>query len=159
VTGDVLGWDGFLEPRDVESFDRPAEPNRPDRVISVVGVDHQPHAGPYSIANGTDHAGVLFEAISDFQLDRAEAFSSISRRLLCKILLRPAGFAAIEAGSIGCDFGAHRTAHQAVHGHAENLALQVPEGDVDPAQSLDDRTLLAVVAEAGIDFLPEPLCP
>src|SRR5947209_4514909 len=42
-------------------------------------------------------------------------------------------------------------------GSAKSLALDVPQRDVDAAQALDDRALLAVVAKARVDFVPEPL--
>jgi uncharacterized protein involved in type VI secretion and phage assembly len=60
-------------------------------------------------------------------------------------------------GGVRPDPGAQRPAHQAVRGDAEVLALEVPQRAVDPRERLDGQALLAVVAERGVQPLPDRL--
>src|SRR5271163_1266406 len=58
----------------------------------------------------------------------------------------------VKSGRIGLDAAAHRAAHQTVHRQAVMPALQIPQRDVDRAQRLDRKSLLAVIAAGCTDF-------
>ena len=63
----------------------PAEPDRGDRVVGVVGVDHQRDIRPDRLAHRARHRGVLLDAEADLQLHRLEALRDVAGRLLGEI--------------------------------------------------------------------------
>jgi hypothetical protein len=116
----------------------------------VVGVDHQSDLWADRRAHRLGDFGVLGDPEADLELHRAKALLGVAGRLFGEIIPRVAGLAAVEAGRVGADLGAHRSAHQAVRRDAEVLALQVPQRDVDPGERLHRQALLAVVAERRV---------
>src|SRR4029079_16268340 len=99
--------------------------------------------------------GILSDAETDLQLYGAESFRGVEGCFLRQVFERIARFAPVEAGRIGLHLAACRAAEELMRGHAKMLALDVPQRDVDAAQALDHDALLAVVAQARIDYLPQ----
>jgi len=125
----------------------------------VVRIDHQRDARADRLAHRARHRSILLDAEADLQLHRREAVGDVARGLLGEILERIARLAPVKPGRIGAHLGAQRPAHQPVCRDAEVLSLDVPERDVDAAQTLDDDALLSVIAQAGVDQLPERVRP
>ena len=159
VSRHILGRHRLLEPSDVVRLDHPAETDRGDGVVGMVGIDHQSDIGPDRLPHRARHRGILLDAEADLELHRLKSVRDIAGRLLGEIPQRIAGFAPVETGRIGLHLGAQRAAEQAVHGHAKMLSLDIPQRDVDAAQPLDDDAFLPVIAEPGIDHLPQKFGP
>ena len=140
-------------------LDHPAEPDRGDRIVGVIGVDHQSNVRSDRLAHGARYCGILFHTEADLQLHGLESLRDIAGRFLGEIAKWIARLAPVKAGRVGLHLGAQRTADQPVHRDAKMLALDVPQRDVDAAQALDHEALLPVIAQPRIDHLPQIVGP
>jgi hypothetical protein len=123
----------------------------------VVGVDHQTDP----VADLGPHAprcrNIVREPEPHLQLHSGEALGHVSGGLLPQIRLVVVTLAPVEAGGVGLHLRADRPAHEDVDRYAERAPLQVPQCDVDAAQRLYRKPFLAVIAEAGVQILPDRL--
>ena len=123
----------------------------------MVGVDEQTDSRPDCVADSFGDPRILGNAETDLQFYCIETFAGISRRLFGEVHIRSAPIAAIKAGGIGAHLRPQGAAHQSMYRLAKELSFQIPECDVDPAETLDDRTFLPVITIAGINLPPNPL--
>ena len=125
--------------------------------VAVVGVHHQLDVRADRPAHGLGVPEILLEAEADLELDGRKALGGVALGLLGQIGLGPALRAAVEARRVGSDALAQGPAHQPMDRLAQQLALEIPERDVDARERLDDEAALAVVAELVVEPLPERL--
>src|ERR1700730_10869275 len=128
-------------------------------IVGMIGVNHEPDIRTDGLAHRPCRSLVLVDTEADLELHRLKTFFTVPGGLFGKVNLRIACLAPVESGRIAIHFGSHRSAHQAMNRLPEIFALEVPKRDIDAAQALDDHSLLAVLAEASVDLVPQPHAP
>src|SRR5579872_507867 len=157
MTVDILRWHRLLEPADIQFLDPSPQRNSRHRIIGMIGIDHKPDAVADGGADSARGPDIACNAKADFELYSAETLRAVLRRFIGKVVRRITILPAIEPGRICDDLVAHRTTHQPMRRLVEIFALEIPQRDVDAAKTLQDRSLLSVVAEPRIDIMPDEL--
>src|SRR5262245_51377402 len=82
------------------------------------------------------------------QLDAAVAALERTRHVAPHVLDRSA---VAQQGSIGVDAPAPTTGEKCMHGHAFELAAQVPQGDIEPADGMDHGPGASEIVERTLE--------
>jgi hypothetical protein len=161
IAGEVVGWQGFLEPDDVVGGEHlggaqcPLVAVRPIG-IAAAGIDHQLHVRAHGVAGGADEQlvefGVAAAKGTPTELERLEAAGDGMFQLFAQGL----GFVEQER-PIGFDAVAVDAAKEPGDGLVAYFSHQVPQGDVDAAEGVFDAAapalpkgvLAELFAEAG----------
>nr|AIF26358.1 putative mandelate racemase [uncultured bacterium fosmid pJB190D12_contig II] len=154
----ILRRDGFLVPPQVESGERPAEPQRLRTAVRVVGVDHQPDRLALDrLADGLHAGDVVLDAVAELHLHQREAGVEVGERLVGEARRLARSRDAVETGGVGLNATAKGATQQLVDRLPVALAHDVPERDVDRADRGDHRSLAAVVARHVVHAVPQHL--
>src|SRR5215472_6700724 len=146
ITAEILRRYRLFEPADVKFFNPPAELDRGNSVIGMVGVDHDPDPIADRLTHRLAQTYIFVNAEAELQLDRRESSRDPLLRFGQQVVHRVAVALAVKAGGVGLDPFAQWPAEEPVDWQAEMAGFQIPKRDVDSAQRLDRQALLAVIA-------------
>ena len=132
----LLRNDRFLEPVDAQRCGCPADFARLQRVVAMIGVDHQTHVRSDRLERtASNDPQILVDVEPDLDLDGVEALLAIRRHLLGDIGDAIDAVLTERTCSVSAHALAEAPAEQQGDRNAEVLALDVPERDVDAGQA------------------------
>ena len=151
----LLRNDRFLEPVDAQRCGCPADFARLQRVIAMIGVDHQTHVRSDDRTHGFNDPQILVDVKPDLDLDGVEALLAIRRHLLGDIGHAIDAILTERTCSVSANALAEAPAEKQGDGNAEVLALDVPERDVDAGKGGDGKSALTLIAQQIVELAPD----